>query len=684
MTISEEDTNNIQKKASSKFLQCSEIAKTFPRAVIYGPPSFGGMGLHDLYTDGSCIKIDCILNSYRTSSELSVVMTVVLNWLQLNTGTSIPILESNLRLEYIPMNWFLSVKEFINKIGATIKIPNLWTPSLFRKNDIILMDVVDGLDITTTKKRVFNNFRLFYRINNLSELTNSQGTHIEKRFLTKYGLDSYKPTSTQNWPNQKAPDKKYFTIWINILRAITGIDSTGKLKKPLGAWITSTIHNVPSNVKFLIHKGNQTLIVRDEQTNLWSAHPISHSMRSTYFFHRDTSMEMPIINEQEYDQTDANIHENYYQVNKRNIKSTNYIQQRNRTITQDESLEEFISSPKQWHSKLTKNVTIFDEEEVLQSNRIVISTDGGVATGKGSFGVVMSIEEKVVVENYSRIPEAYNEMHSYRSKGMGILCGLTIYKEIIQYALLKYKTVNNRQIRIESDSQSMVDKVKKLKGRKLSQKDHNDKDMDVIAEILQLLKDISRHNTTIELKFVKGHQDQNNSTNLNTSAKMNIRADQLATKALTQRDIKQNISFPSKKAQIYLHNKPIISNRTQVLQKAHLSINLREYMKSSNNWSEKQIEQIWWKPAEKILTNMTKGKQVIIQKYIHSQLPVNLKTNTMFEYKPPHCTLCSQVTEDQCHMIRCKNSPKRNELREKFKTDIRNYLQSTHTHETTT
>jgi hypothetical protein len=178
MTLSEDETNDIQKKASKKFMQCSGVLKSFPRAVIYGPLSFGGVGISDLYTDSSCIKIDCILNNFKTESEMSEVMEIVLNWLQINAGTSIPILESTCALEYLPMNWFLSVKEFLNKIDAKIVIPTLWTPKILWDKDIILMDIVDNMNISITKKRIFNNFRIFYQVNTLSELTNSQGTHI--------------------------------------------------------------------------------------------------------------------------------------------------------------------------------------------------------------------------------------------------------------------------------------------------------------------------------------------------------------------------------------------------------------------------------------------------------------------------------------------------------------------------
>jgi hypothetical protein len=97
-----------------------------------------------------------------------------------------------------------------------------------REQDIILMDIVDSMNISVTKKRIFNNFRIYFQVNTLSELTNSQGTHIKPQFLSKYCTATYKPTSVLKWPNQKCPDNKYFTIWINIICAITGIDNKGK------------------------------------------------------------------------------------------------------------------------------------------------------------------------------------------------------------------------------------------------------------------------------------------------------------------------------------------------------------------------------------------------------------------------------------------------------------------------
>lgn len=152
-----------------------------------------------------------------------------MNWPQLITGISIPILASTINTDYVEMNWFLSIKDFLNAVNATIHIPNLWVPAVTRVNDIVLMDAVAKLDISMSKKRSFNIWRMFYQVNTLSDMTNSQGTHILPSFLNKYGVDTYTSTSVLQWPNQQAPSTKYFTNWLHILRAATGIDKNGKL-----------------------------------------------------------------------------------------------------------------------------------------------------------------------------------------------------------------------------------------------------------------------------------------------------------------------------------------------------------------------------------------------------------------------------------------------------------------------
>jgi hypothetical protein len=223
-----------------------------------------------------------------------------LNWLQINTGTSIPILKSDQDLNYVDMNWFLSIKDFLNRINGTIQLKHLWTPTIHRNGDIILMDEVSRLDISPGKKKLFNAWRIFFQINTLSEMTNSQGTHIKEKFLNKYGIITYIPSSLLKWPNQELPAQKYFNIWLSILRALTGMSKDGKLKTKLGSWVTGSKMQIPTNVNYLLHKNKQIIAVRNQDNHLWTFHVRTHELRSTIYFDSTEDVEMPPVDINEY------------------------------------------------------------------------------------------------------------------------------------------------------------------------------------------------------------------------------------------------------------------------------------------------------------------------------------------------------------------------------------------------
>jgi Zn finger protein HypA/HybF involved in hydrogenase expression len=107
-------------------------------------------------------------------------------------------------------------------------------------------------------------------------------------------------------------------------------------------------------------------------------------------------------------------------------------------------------------------------------------------------------------------------------------------------------------------------------------------------------------------------------------------------------------------------------------------------MKESNNWTEQQVEKIWWKVLDKSISSVSAGKQLILQKFMHGQLPCNYRNNIMFDYKPPYCSLCNKVSKDQSHVLRCPNCPVRCKIRDKYKKDLRTFLIESHTNDTTT
>jgi RNase H len=114
---------------------------------------------------------------------------------------------------------------------------------------------------------------------------------------------------------------------------------------------------------------------------------------------------------------------------------------------------------------------------------------------------------------------------------------------------------------IKSDGKSMIDKINKIRYWQKTQKQCNEKDMDVTNEIISILNDPYKMKVTVKLKYIKGHQDRL-STNLSTEASLNVAADALATEGLRLRSIKETLILPSEDAIITLHGKVITANRT--------------------------------------------------------------------------------------------------------------------------
>jgi ribonuclease HI len=334
---------------------------------------------------------------------------------------------------------------------------------------------------------------------------------------------------------------------------------------------------------------------------------------------------MPIINEKEYDKVDATLDTDFYKVNKRSLKSIQYRQDKKHRNENHQTLEDYLGNHSRWYKDIKTSVEIIEEEYLTEKNgeTLVISTDGGCARGKGSYGVVFSVDNAIALKSKGRLASIYSDMHSYRCEGMGILIGLTTLQAVMEYNILKGNK-NYGKVRIESDGKSVMDKIEKIRYRKCTQKMCNDKDMDIIRASIQILQSLQRKKIDVTFKFVKSHQDKHNNTDLSTAARMNVEADHLATQALKMKTIKETVYLPTDKAVILLHNKPITSNRTKTLRNAHQSINIRKYMKESNNWTDSQIETIWWKVHDKSLTKLSQGKQMIIHKFVHSQLPCNV------------------------------------------------------------
>lgn len=217
----------IQSKAMLSFLPAMGFERTFPRAVVYGPRTFGGLNLSRLYTDTCVAKIGAIVSHLRAQTGLGKIMLININWLQMHSGQIDPIFSNTVGLPYLPQNWLLHMREFLWDTQSTISIPQQWLPQLQRHRDCSLMERFSRIpSVRTDVLRIVNNWRIHFQVTTLSDIVTADGTRIQPRFWHPGKHETSlqaENTTVINWPIQARPDASQFGKWLSCLRAAFGV-----------------------------------------------------------------------------------------------------------------------------------------------------------------------------------------------------------------------------------------------------------------------------------------------------------------------------------------------------------------------------------------------------------------------------------------------------------------------------
>ena len=117
-------------------------------------------------------------------------------------------------------------------IQAQISLDDPCIPQPLRANNVSIMDQACSLSFNTHQLKCINAVRLYYRVTFISEISNTEGTHIIPQAYNQTVLPEYQPKPLSL--HQPKPNKKSFSLWTKLLYTLP--DSTGKPPQPLGPW----------------------------------------------------------------------------------------------------------------------------------------------------------------------------------------------------------------------------------------------------------------------------------------------------------------------------------------------------------------------------------------------------------------------------------------------------------------
>lgn len=122
-------------------------------------------------------------------------------------------------------SWILDVSDFLITTKSTINIQKTWRPLLYREKDANLMDTLSTKNISTNHLRIFNNWRIYFQVIRLSDLTNSKGDKVQPKYMQcRSSSIITSQVSRQQWPRQNCQDNKSFNIWRKLLQTNFSVD----------------------------------------------------------------------------------------------------------------------------------------------------------------------------------------------------------------------------------------------------------------------------------------------------------------------------------------------------------------------------------------------------------------------------------------------------------------------------
>jgi hypothetical protein len=101
-------------------------------------------------------------------------------------------------------------------------------------------------------------------------------------------------------------------------------------------------------------------------------------------------------------------------------------------------------------------------------------------------------------------------------------------------------------------------------------------------------------------------------------------------------------------------------------------------MKDKFNWTNQQLDDVWWKVHHRLMEKLPSNDLLRIQKFNYNHLPMNNKIHKCYGDHKEHCENCPTEIETEKHILRC-GSEQRNRIQEEWLSELNKFLSEDHT-----
>ena len=621
-------------------LPCAGISRNFPRALVYGPTKYQGLGVTSLYTTQGIEHIVRIIKFGTSQKHMTgKILRHSLEALKMELGTNGSVLSlpftiwGHLATEsWIKDTWkFLAEHNMRISDGTADILPR-------REHDGLLMEAFVAEGYTGEKLRVLNRCRLYLRVALLSEVIDGGGSKVRSRMLAG---TTPMARSQYVWPIQGKPPAQSWQIW---KEAITGLTERGRLRRPLGRWFPGLYVG-----EWWYDPENEALF---QQTSV-----------ITRAFHRATGR--PSRNALARFQTPMAIAQLPEGLNPASVE----VQRSYWILTGHASILERPSSPTrrtfrefcksyvpqdaQW---AIQHLHLNTVDEGLSLARAIENNHGVAAVSDGSFSPKTSygtaawiIQDELTGSELTGlmiIPGQPEDLDAYRCE-LGGLYGIAVMVD----ALCVYHSVTSGSITRACDGEQALR--------------HATNEYDWISPArphFDLIAAIWARNARTPLKWgskhVKGHQDDCRNASLDRWAHLNIRMDSQAkahsraTIGDSTRTLQQKIA--GEPWALWIGDRKVVRKLWEEVIHHVQGPPCKQYWDDKHRFEPGDSEGVDWQATAKAMKTVPHSRRIYVTKHSAGICGVGKWMKRWKQRESAKCPRCNHEEEDAQHVLQCR------------------------------
>ena len=644
---------------SKTFLPRLRLNRHFPRAVLYGPVTYGGMAFPEIQSLQCATQLEYVIKQLRWNHTVANDLLVTIDSAQLHTGVGPPLMEiTTPSIKYAGPSFILSLRDQLTHIGGSLWIEDVWSPPLQREQDEFIMDRFLRIPgITTSQLHRANAVRLYLRALTIADIAHPSG-----RFIPDGNLSGeWQGGSDLHWPYQPKPPPQF---WAEFRRCIRRSFCTS----------TSSHQPIHYGMDLDTHLGRWFPVIRHSWFEVYKS-PLALYWRinTTLYQLKPTAVPGFYITTCEVDILPLDCHP----IGFRDMGDSIWTH-RKYAMTQ-------LHTP----DTLPAGITLQNSVD-KDSKSLLVGCDASLHPSKRVATCAWVIESHDSQQTQAFVHlKNLSSFTTYRSELEGIYRSLLHTHEL---------GLQPRHIQQWCDNKAAIDNAARAT---YTPSQMSQPDADILLAITAIRQKFET--SSITQQHVYGHQDSRKPTRTHypatvppssshdsfssmsfsgeepkhapthdSAARLNILCDELAGAAAQEviQGAYPNLEtrqppYPGSKALLRIGDLWITSHVSRHVIKAYHSVTLLDYCKTKYKWTHVTCDSIFWEGVGRARNRGTQTQLMQTSKIMHGWLPVNHIVGRVTHIT--QCPGCNHRDETMDHLFHCPNPVIRNIISERLR-----------------